>query len=206
MLIFAVGISLATVIVMAISSVSALLLPLISLGSTLVMVMVCVILSRRQHTHFPDGRPQAAQEFQHARGKSLQRVLVALTLVSAILMSIVAFAPVIELEPSRISWAIWALTAASSLPVIWLIIDSFRHHRALTAATEESGPQSPDDDHLWRWGIFYGNRQDPRVWVEKRNGVGLTVNIGHPGGMVFMGVVALLVLATIALVLTVRTQ
>ena len=58
-LIFAVGISLATVIVMAISGVSALLLPLISLGSTLVMVMVCVILSRRQQTHFPDGRPKA---------------------------------------------------------------------------------------------------------------------------------------------------
>lgn len=120
-------------------------------------------------------------------------------------MSVVAFAPVIELEPSRISWAIWALTAASSLPIIWLIIDSIRHKRALAAAPKESGPQSPDDDHLWRWGIFYENRQDPRVWVEKRNGIGLTVNIGHPGGMVFMGAVALLVLATIALVLTVLT-
>lgn len=230
-LIFAVGISLATVIVMAISYsnlpdplpvqhdaegdvtnwepkswVSALLLPLLSLGSTLVMVMVCVILTRRQQTHFPDGRPRAAQEFQHARAVSLQRALAALTLASAILMSVVAFAPVIELEPSRISWAIWALTAASSLPIIWLIIDSIRHHRAQTAAPEESGPQSPDDDHLWRWGIFYENRQDPRVWVEKRNGIGLTVNIGHPGGMVFMGVVALLVLATIALVITVLTQ
>lgn len=205
-LIFAVGISLATIVVMAISSVSALLLPLVSLGSTLLMVMVCIIFSRRQHTHFPDGRPKAAQEFQQTRGKSLQRALAALTLASAILMSVVAFAPVIELEPSRISWAIWALTAASSVPIIWLIIDSFRHHRALTAAPKESGPQSPDDDHLWRWGIFYENRQDPRVWVEKRNGIGLTVNIGHPGGMVFMGVVALLVLATIALVLTVLMQ
>ena len=230
-LIFAVGISLATVIVMAISYsnlpdplpvqhdaegdvtnwepkswVSALLLPLVSLISTLVMVMVCVILSRSQRSHFPDGRPKAAQELQRARGKTVQRTLAALTLASAMLMSVMAFAPVIELEPSRISWAIWALTAASSLPIIWLIIDSIRHNRALATTPQESGPQSPDDDHLWRWGIFYENRQDPRVWVEKRNGIGLTVNIGHPGGMVSMGVVTLLVLATIALVLTVLMQ
>ncbi|MDK7750791.1 DUF5808 domain-containing protein [Brevibacterium sp. UMB10442] len=51
--------------------------------------------------------------------------------------------------------------------------------------------------------MFYENHKDPRVWVEKRNGVGLTVNIGHPAGMALMGVVALLVLATIALVITV---
>ncbi len=128
-------------------------------------------------------------------------MLAVLTLVSAILMSILAVAPVVRLTPAGISWTVWGLVAASSLPVIWLVIDSVRQSRALTATPADSGPQSPDDDHLWRWGIFYENREDPRVWVEKRNGVGLTVNIGHPGGMVLMGVVALLVLVTIALVI-----
>jgi len=182
---------------------SALLLPLISCGSTLLLVVLCVVLSRHQHTRFPDGRPKASRTFQKERGKTLQRVLAVLTFVSAILMSILAVAPVVQLTPSGISWTVWGLTTASSLPVIWLVIDSVRQSRALTATPADSGPQSPDDDHLWRWGIFYENREDPRVWVEKRNGVGLTVNIGRPAGMALMGVVALLVLATIALVITV---
>lgn len=182
---------------------SALLLPLISCGSTLLLVVLCVVLSRLQHTRFPDGRPKVSRKFQEERGKTLQRVLAVLTFVSAILMSILAVAPVVQLTPAGVSWTVWGMMTASSLPVIWLVIDSVRQSRALKSTPAGSGPQSPDDDHLWRWSIFYENREDPRVWVEKRNGVGLTVNIGHPGGIALMGVVALLVLATIALVITV---
>lgn len=181
---------------------SALLLPLVSLGSTVLLVMVCVVLSRRQRTRFPDGGPRAAREFQDGRGKALQRALAALTLGSAILLSALAVAPVVQLAPSGISWTIWGLVAASSLPVVWLVIDSVRQGRALRAASERSGPESPDDDQLWRWGIFYENREDPRIWIEKRNGLGLTVNLGHPGGVAIMGGVALMVLATVALVIT----
>ncbi|MDY5784773.1 DUF1648 domain-containing protein [Corynebacterium sp.] len=181
---------------------SALSLPLVSLGSTVLLVMVCVVLSRRQRTRLPDGRPRAAREFQDGTGKALQRALAALTLVSAILLSILAVAPVVQLSPSGITWTIWGLVIASSLPIIWLVIDSARQNRALTATPEGSGPQSPDDDHLWRWGIFYENREDPRIWVEKRNGLGLTVNVGRPGGIAIMGGLALLILITIALVIT----
>ncbi len=163
--------------------VNALLLPLVSLGSTVLLVVVCVGLSRRQRTRFPDGRPRAAQEFQDGRGKALQRALAVLTLITALLLGILAVAPVVQLAPSGISWSIWGLATASSLPIVWLTIDSVRHSRALKAAPDDSGPQSPDDDHLWRWGLFYENRNDPRIWVEKRNGLGLTVNIGHPVGI-----------------------
>lgn len=181
---------------------SVLLLPLVACGSTLLLVMVCIVLSQRQFTRFPDGHPQAAREFQEGRGKALQRALAALTLLSAILLSILAIAPVVQLAPSGISWTTWGLVTASSLPIIWLIIDSVRQGRALTAASKSTGPESPDDDHLWRWGIFYDNREDPRIWVEKRNGLGLTVNVGHPGGIAIMGGLALLILVTIALVIS----
>ncbi|WP_430393755.1 DUF1648 domain-containing protein [Brevibacterium paucivorans] len=46
---------------------SALLLPLISCGSTLLLVGLCVVLSRHQHTRFPDGRPKASRKFQEER-------------------------------------------------------------------------------------------------------------------------------------------
>ncbi|NEU32615.1 DUF1648 domain-containing protein [bacterium LRH843] len=37
-----------------------------------------------------------------------------------------------------------------------------------------------DDDRYWKGGIFYINKQDPSILVEKRFGIGWTLNFGHP--------------------------
>ncbi|MET0785412.1 MAG: DUF1648 domain-containing protein [Paenisporosarcina sp.] len=36
-----------------------------------------------------------------------------------------------------------------------------------------------DDDRYWKLGLFYFNKDDPSIMVEKRFGVGWTINIGH---------------------------
>jgi uncharacterized membrane protein len=36
------------------------------------------------------------------------------------------------------------------------------------------------DAKNYRWGVFYVNAQDPKLWVEKRLGVGWTLNYAHP--------------------------
>jgi len=53
-------------------------------------------------------------------------------------------------------------------------------------------------DKYWKLGLFYVNRDDPAVFIEKRFGVGYTVNFGHPG--VWIGV-AVLVAVTVAIAL-----
>ncbi len=50
-----------------------------------------------------------------------------------------------------------------------------------------------DDDDNWLLGMFYYNKNDTRLNVEKRFGYGGTINLAHPAGMV-IGVVSLLVL------------
>ena len=32
---------------------------------------------------------------------------------------------------------------------------------------------------LWKWGIIYYNPNDSAIWVEKRNGLGWTLNFAH---------------------------
>lgn len=58
-----------------------------------------------------------------------------------------------------------------------------------------------DDDRHWRGGLIYVNAGDPALFVPKRFGVGVTLNLGHPGGIA-IGVVTLLLLAA-ALILPV---
>jgi uncharacterized membrane protein len=39
-----------------------------------------------------------------------------------------------------------------------------------------------EDASRWRWGIFYSNPEDPRIWVPKKIPVtGFTLNFAHRG-------------------------
>jgi len=52
-----------------------------------------------------------------------------------------------------------------------------------------------DDDRHWKGGLIYVNSADPALFVPKRFGVGVTLNLGHPGGIA-IGVVTLLLIVT----------
>lgn len=56
-----------------------------------------------------------------------------------------------------------------------------------------------DDDDKWIFGFIYYNKEDPRINVEKRFGVGYTVNAGTPIGMaIYIGTVILLVVVLVS--------
>src|SRR5699024_1651964 len=49
-----------------------------------------------------------------------------------------------------------------------------------------------DDDRYWKLGQFYVNKNDPSIFIEKRFGVGCTINWAHPLSWVFIfGIIAL---------------
>ncbi len=60
------------------------------------------------------------------------------------------------------------------------------------------GDRSPDE--CWYLGMLYFNPEDPALWVEKRFGVGYTVNFARPTA--WLGIGALIVLAVGILALT----
>ena len=53
-----------------------------------------------------------------------------------------------------------------------------------------------DDDEYWLGGMIYCNPKDRRLMVEKRAGIGGTVNIGHPVGKV-IGIVCVILLLNV---------
>jgi len=42
-------------------------------------------------------------------------------------------------------------------------------------------------DRYWKLGLFYVNGEDPALMVEKRFGIGYTINFGHPGAWLVIG-------------------
>lgn len=55
-----------------------------------------------------------------------------------------------------------------------------------------------DEDKYWRGGMFYFNKNDPSIFVEKRFGVGWTINLANPLGYVIV-FVPLIIAVLIAL-------
>ncbi|MGP7819514.1 DUF1648 domain-containing protein [Niallia sp. 01092] len=51
-----------------------------------------------------------------------------------------------------------------------------------------------DEDRFWKGGIIYFNKNDPSIFVEKRFGIGWTLNFAHPMGYVVVFVPILLIL------------
>lgn len=76
--------------------------------------------------------------------------------------------------------------------------------RPTAAQRSESELPSPvgdrTQDRFWKLGIFYFNREDPSVLVERRFGIGYTVNFAHPVGWL---IILLPVLAVIAVTTTI---
>lgn len=56
-----------------------------------------------------------------------------------------------------------------------------------------------NDDGKWVLGIFYYNKDDPSIFVEKRFGMGYTMNIGNPIGLII--IIAILILIVGSLIL-----
>ena len=42
-----------------------------------------------------------------------------------------------------------------------------------------------EEDDNWIWGIFYYNKNDSRLWVDKKVGIGFTCNMAKPGAIIF---------------------
>ena len=52
-----------------------------------------------------------------------------------------------------------------------------------------------DNPNHWRLGIFYFNRQDPRLLVPKRRGFGWTLNLAHVTAWAIIGIIVLLLVS-----------
>lgn len=58
------------------------------------------------------------------------------------------------------------------------------------------------DDRFWKAGMFYCNRNDPALFVEKRFGIGYDFNYGHPVAWVILGAILALPFLIILIVKT----
>ena len=103
--------------------------------------------------------------------------------ITAAIFAFVAVMPLEQIKPS--GWVVGALTAALLISVVGFIV-----YMAKLQAEPSESDNTPDE--CWRFGgqVYY-NPDDPALMVEKRIGLGFTLNFGNKMSWAFVGFTAL---------------
>ncbi len=182
-------------------SVASVFYPLVSGAATLVLItLVLYWIARRARTVHAAGA-------EHAREVRFRRVVAAVVVSAGYLVavqaSLAALAPVLGGPGSG--------PPGGPLPVLLPLLLAAAAIAALArlgqggsrTAGERQPPGPPPGDRTedarWFLGVFYVDRNDPAVLVEKRFGLGYTLNFGHPACWLLL----LLLLVSLALPLLV---
>lgn len=94
------------------------------------------------------------------------------------------------LMPAAPGMTIWGLALA--VVIVAFAVSLFRYGQGGTRAAVSAGAAPVGDrtpDACWKWGMIYVNPADPAILVEKRFGIGYTVNLGNRWSWVALGAV-----------------
>lgn len=173
------------------------------LSTAMILAVLTIILYGMAHWLRPinAGGPQGARESRFRR--TATAMLVAVEYFLALQSSWIAVQPLLPASiqgPPRGIVVLLPLLAAVAMVVVLVRLGQ-GGSRMSGPHSSQSDPAVPvgdrTEDRFWKLGVFYFNRDDPAVLVEKRFGLGYTVNMAHP---VAWAVLLLLVLTPVLVV------
>lgn len=149
------------------------------------VMLALIILFIRRAPASVRGNPDAAPDYDRFR-KIMGILMIALGLIAEVIFLVLEISFIHPVSPA---W-FFAGTIAVFAVVLAMILLFMRLARAKHAA----GPIL-DDDGRWIWGMFYFNPSDPSIFVEKRVGIGYTINMARPiAWIVLIGIIAITII------------
>lgn len=184
--------SLTAVDAWSIKSWPTVLFPLFIGTAVTVLLFVCCLFTRRAPASVRGNPGAAPKAFQFRKYMIILLLVLCILQESTFLLIEIGFI-------TPISPLLFELPLIPDLAVTAAIfILYFRFVRV-------KKPQGPilDDDAKWALGMFYYNPSDPSTFVEKRTGIGYTVNFARPGGWILT--IGVLVFVVVTIILSTHT-
>ena len=145
-----------------------------------IMLTMAVTMARRSRQIAVDG-PSAAAEQRFRRVNVLVPVLVgytaAISMSATTIESIPAFAGTLS---GRAGFVLLPLMLLNFGVTFWMFRVGQGGQRAVAPAARQEVHGDATPDRAWKvGGLWYYNPRDPAIWVEKRFGLGYTLNFGN---------------------------
>jgi len=153
------------------------------------VIVFCAVFIRRAPASVR-GNPQAAPESVRFRKLMLLTLLFTGVFMQAVFLML-RIANFVEIP-------VVLLNLILVLTFVLIIVMFYIYFRFVR--TKKAKGEILDDDARWIAGMFYYNPSDPAVFVEKRTGIGYTVNFARPAAWLFLlGVLAIVLCSLILL-------
>ncbi len=177
-------------------------------GPLLMGVVLCAFMGFLAYAFLRWSRPvQAGGPAGEREGrfrKMVGSIVVATEYLLALEFTWIGLMPLSHLQAGPLGVAPFLLIALGFVVVVVVLVTRYGQGGTrlagaaapLSIVSAPVGDRTPDK--YWKLGLFYVNRDDPALFIEKRFGVGYTLNFGHPG--VWIGL-AVLVAVTVAIAL-----
>ncbi len=148
----------------------------------LLLLLSLGILTRSRRISASGPRGEAEQLFRF----TTLCVLLGAEYVVALTSSWVTALPLVQ-NPAGPAVALTAMTLAFVVVTVVLLARIGQGGARLVAKADSGQPIGDRTaDTNWRWGLLYVNRSDPALLVEKRFGLGYTLNFGNPWSLAML--------------------
>lgn len=144
---------------------------------------------------FKKARPSI--DFKHPEVSVLQNqafryawsvMMLVISLATQLLFALIQFGMMFD-SMSKINFPVVVVFYVATILIGSLYL-SFKYgqsgSRYKVNGTEIQTVSSYDEDQQWKLGVFYFNPEDPGIWVEKRVGIGTTMNMARWQSWVFL--------------------
>ena len=169
-----------------------LFIPLVQLLMTLIFIFVYYSITKAKQQIEPGNRQQTLQQTVIFRYRWSLFTIIA-GLLTLVMLSLIQFT-MIGLIPSKmISMIILILPIIIVIAAVILsILTGQSGSRVKTKNLPEKKPIFKDDDSYWKFGVLYYNPEDPAIFIEKRFGIGWTINWGRKSSwLILLGLLLL---------------
>ena len=182
------------------SVVSVMLAPTMNLVLSLFLALIALLTTRAKRS-VRGGTGGRSVEAQNAFRGAMANLLSGTALFTCALMTDLSVQSIrVGLgEIPSLGTEIWWITGGMIVFLLGGLIWLMAKHGQGGALMEQGSAEAPltngiaDNSH-WVWGVFYVNKNDPSIMVEKRFGVGYTINFGNRWAVLLMVTFLVLIL------------
>lgn len=160
---------------------SVLIMPVMQLYVLVLFVFINLMIGRVKQQISAENPEKSAEQNRVFRRRFSLFMIVNGTLL-VLLLGIIQLSYIYPIDDKTL---MYATIGISGLIVIAAIMLAFATGQGGSRVKVEKKDKNGDvidrdDDRYWKLGQFYVNRRDPSMFLEKRFGVGWTVNFAHP--------------------------
>jgi uncharacterized membrane protein len=160
---------------------SVLLMPIMQIYLTLLFLFINIIISKaKQQISAANPKESIRQNLVFRKRWSLFTIIMGTGLIIMLMLQPLSLIYPINQQLLMIAPLVFIIGVCAASIILSITTGQGGSRLAVKASGENGKLINRDDDCYWKLGMFYFNKNDPAIFLEKRFGIGWTNNWAHP--------------------------